>query len=179
MASVPQLLLCPVHLIASAPFAGCLVVRSQPGAWPHSSSVPFISRNGSTYPLSLKRPSCFTLGTRQETLSKYVSFLQDAECENFNQVFQGKATSGNSYPDVINHCGRHLPDCCPGDEYRTRHLDRRVGRLLTTVLQPYLQGTLGQRLLHLQGQHVLTTQNPVSRLNSPWSNFFTLGTCPP
>jgi len=45
--------------------------------------------------------------------------FQDAECETFNQVFQRKAPSGNSYPDVINHFGQQLPDCCPGDEWRT------------------------------------------------------------
>lgn len=184
MASAPQLLLCPVHLIASAPFAGRSTVRSQPEPGHTVLTEPFISRNGRTYLLSLKRPSCFTLGTRQETLSEYVSFLQDAECETFNQVFRGKATSGSSYPDVINHCGQRLPDCCPGDEYRTRssiwaRLSGQTGwETLTTVLWPSLKGTSGPRFLHLQGQRVLTTQNPVSRLNSPWSNFFTLGACP-
>lgn len=118
--SVPQLLplSCPPNYLSS--ICWTLHCQESAGAWPHSSTALFISRNGPTYLLSLKRPSCFTLGTRQETLFECVSFLQDAECETFNQVFRGKATSGSSYPDVINHCGRRLPDCCPGDEYRTR-----------------------------------------------------------
>lgn len=64
-------------------------------------------------------PASSTLGPADRTSLCTCQLLHDAECETFNQVFQGQVTSGNNYPDVANHFGWQLLNCCPGDECRT------------------------------------------------------------
>lgn len=84
-----------------------------------------------------------------EALCAYVSYYKMLCVKLLIKYFN--ATSGSNNPDVINHSGQQLPDCCPGDEYRTRpppHVEDdleglRAGKFLTTVLHPSLKKTLG------------------------------------
>lgn len=90
-------------------------------------------------------PAVSTLGPDDRNSLCICQLFQDVECETFNQVYQGKATSGNNYPDVINHFGQQLPDCCPGDEYRIPPpyvLEKpRAGKFVTTLLHSSLERT--------------------------------------
>lgn len=100
-----------------------------------------------------KGPAASTLGPDDRNSLCICQLFQDAECETFNQVFQWKATSGNRYPDVINHFGHWLPDCCPGDEYRTPPSEclegPSTGKCVTTVLRCSPEGTTGTWVTHL------------------------------
>lgn len=110
-----QTLALPVHFTASG--LGSICLTSMRTQQIHHLTV-FLGLLWTSSHL-LEWPYCFTLGADDRNSLCICQLFPDAECETFNQVFQGKATSGNSYPDVINHFGQWLPDCCPGDEYRT------------------------------------------------------------